>query len=174
LVDSARRLPGLWIGLGAAVLAALACLCALALLAALAGLRGSLPGMPGATQSANPAIGSPASPTALIPPGKATVSPLANNSWPLSDVPMPAETDLGTMIGSPEAFSVITDQDFDEVLAFYQDEMDALGWTKVSYGTRITSNDAELQYRKDDGHVTVILARIPFVGTLVEIHRGAG
>jgi hypothetical protein len=85
---------------------------------------------------------------------------------------MPAEADLGTLLGSPEDFSVITDQDFGEVLAFYQDEMEALGWTKISYGTRITAHDAELQYRNDVHHATVILARIPFIGTLVEIHVG--
>ena len=82
---------------------------------------------------------------------------------------MPAETDLGTLVGPPEAFSVLTDQDFDQVLAFYQSEMDALGWTKVSYGTRITAHDAELQYKNDLYHATVILAHIPFIGTLVEI-----
>lgn len=149
----------------AASLAIIACLCALAFFAGLAGLRGNLSGMPGAT----PAIESPIPPTSIVPAGQVTIPPMASNSWPLGDVPMPAEADLGTMIGSAEAFSVITDQDFDEVLAFYQSEMDALGWAKVSYGTRITASDAELQYRKDDGHVTVILARIPFIGTLVEI-----
>jgi len=82
---------------------------------------------------------------------------------------MPPEADLGTLIGSADSFSVITDQDFKEVLAFYQNEMEAQGWSKVDYGTRITEGDAELHYAKDDTNLTVILARIPFVGTLVEI-----
>jgi hypothetical protein len=110
--------------------------------------------------------------TPLAKPTSST--PLSLNgsvAWPLSDVPMPAEADLGTLLGSSEEFSVITDQGFGEVLTFYQQEMEALGWTKVSYGTRITENDAELQYRNDAHHVTVILARIPFIGTLVEIRR---
>jgi len=82
---------------------------------------------------------------------------------------MPAEADLGTLIGSPDSFSVISDQDYKEVLAFYQSELEAQGWSKVDYGTRITEGDAELHYRKDEQNLTVILARIPFVGTLVEI-----
>ena len=82
---------------------------------------------------------------------------------------MPADTDLGTLIGSPESFSVISDQDFRDVLDFYQAELEASGWSKVDYGTRITEGDAELHYRKDNMDLTVILARIPFIGTLVEI-----
>ena len=56
-----------------------------------------------------------------------------------------------------------------DVLDFYQVELEANGWSKVDYGTRITDGDAELHYRKDDLNLTVILARIPFIGTLVEI-----
>ena len=87
----------------------------------------------------------------------------------MADVPMPDKADLGTLIGSPDSFSVVTDQGFDEVLTFYQSEMEAQGWSKVDYGTRITEGDAELHYRKDNMNITVTLARIPFVGTLVEI-----
>lgn len=111
-----------------------------------------------------PALVSP-----LQPGASTTQPPDGGIAWPTSDVPMPAKADLGTLIGTPEEFSVITDQDFGQVLAFYQDEMEALGWTKISYGTRITEDEAELQYRNDLWRATVILARIPFVGTLVEI-----
>ena len=82
---------------------------------------------------------------------------------------MPAEADLSTLIGSPDSFSVISDQDFEDVLDFYQSELETQGWSKVDYGTRITEGDAELHYRKDELILTVILARIPFIGTLVEI-----
>jgi len=99
----------------------------------------------------------------------ATPLPRVEQSWPVEAVPMPAETDLGTLIGSPESFSVISDQEFRDVLDFYQAELEAQGWSKVDYGTRITEGDAELHYRKDDMNLTVILARIPFIGTLVEI-----
>ena len=173
MVDFSKRSPGLWIGLGAAALALVACLSALVFIAVLAGLRGGRVGNQAATPGANLAIESATPPMPAKPAGKATAHPSMNKVWPLEDVPMPAEADLGTLIGSPEAFSVITDQDFAEALAFYQDEMKALGWTKVSYGTRITENDAELHYQNDLYHTTVILARIPFVGTLVEIHLRA-
>jgi hypothetical protein len=163
----------LWIGLTAAALAIVACVCALAVIAVLAGLRGGWFGAPAGTQSPGSLGTTPALPNPGQPGGEVTPLPPVKDSWPLSDVPMPAEADLGTLIGVPAAFSVITDQDFDEVLAFYQSEMDALGWSKVSYGTRITQGDADLQYRKDDVHVTITLARIPYVGTLVEIRTRA-
>lgn len=167
--DLIKRTPGLWIGLVAAVLAMAACLGALVLLAILAGVRGGLlqnaAATPGAIIPAQPTL----SQASAMPAGQA-LPQTSVDQWPLSNVPMPAETDLSTLIGPPDAFSVLTDQDFDEVLAFYQGEMETLGWTKISYGTRITDNDAELQYRNDVYHVTVILARIPFIGTLVEIH----
>lgn len=147
-----------------------ACLCALA--ASVWMTVGAL-GTPVAAEITPPGMETPTEPPASIfppQPGSATSQPPnGGNAWPTSDVPMPAEADLGTLIGTPEEFSVITDQDFDQVLAFYQDEMEALGWTKITYGTRITEDEAELQYRNDLQRVTVILARIPFVGTLVEI-----
>lgn len=151
------------------MLALVTCLSVLALVAVLAGLRGGLVGGR-ATPGPDLSNETSAAPTPARPVGKATAISTANNTWPLEDVPMPAGADLGTLVGSPEAFSVFTDQGFAGVLRFYQDQMEALGWIKVSYGTRITENDAELHYQNDLYHATVILARIPFVGTLVEIH----
>lgn len=168
MLDSAKRSPGLWIGLAAAVLATVACLGALAFFAILAGVRGGLTGNRSATPGAMVSVQPTLQPASTLPVSQA-IPQLPANQWPLSNVPMPAETDLSTLVGPPEAFSVLTDQDFDAVLAFYQGEMETLGWTKVSYGTRVTGNDAELQYRNDVYHATVILARIPFIGTLVEI-----
>ena len=168
-MDFSQRSPGLLIGLAAAALAIVACLCGLALIAALAASRASQPGIPAATAVSDPTGGNP---TQLSPAGpilKATMLPRVEESWPIDSVPMPAKADLGTLIGSAEAFSVISDQDFRGVLDFYQAELEAQGWSKVDYGTRITEGDAELHYRKDDMNLTVILARIPFIGTLVEI-----
>jgi hypothetical protein len=169
LTDLSNRTPGFWIGLAAAVLVLVACLGALALVAVLAGLRGGLVGVP-ATPGPDRSLEATALQTPARPVGKANAPPSVNNKWPSEDVPMPAGADLGTLIGSSEAFSVFTDQDFAGVLGFYQEQMEALGWTKVSYGTRITENDAELHYQNNLYHITVILASIPFVGTLVEIH----
>jgi hypothetical protein len=87
----------------------------------------------------------------------------------VEDVPMPVGADLATLIGNAGSFSVIADQEFKDVLDFYQGELVARGWSKVDYGTRITEGDAELHYRKDETNLVVILARIPFVGTLVQI-----
>jgi hypothetical protein len=169
LADFIKRSPRLWIGLAAASLAIIACLCGLALIATLAGYRARGSVLPAATLVPD----QPGVSLTLSPPAKPIVQPTTlsgvRDNWPIADVPMPAEADLGTLIGSPDSFSVITDQEFDEVLAFYQTEMEAQGWSKVDYGTRITEGDAELHYRKDEINVTVILARIPFVGTLVEI-----
>jgi hypothetical protein len=168
-VDFFKRSPGLWIGLAAASLAIVVCLCGLALIAALAASRAGQPGRSDATAVSDP---SGVSSTQSSPSGPALVItplPRVEESWPVEAVPMPAETDLGTLIGSPESFSVISDQDFMDVLDFYQAELEAQGWSKVDYGTRITEGDAELHFRKDDKNLTVILARIPFVGTLVEI-----
>lgn len=150
------------------MLALVACLSALALIAVFAGLRGSLLGGP-ARPGPDLPLETGTVPAPARPVSKATAFPTVNNTWPSEDVPMPAGADLGTLVGSSEAFSVFTDQDFAEALQFYQEQMDALGWTKVSYGTRITENDAELHYQNDLVHATVILARIPFVGTLVEV-----
>ena len=177
MVDFARRSPGKWVGLAIALTAGVVCLCALAAsLVMAANWEGwlSKPTAAGSPQAViSPSAQTPGQ-TSLNKPVRPTSGPpIGQGGWPLSDVPMPAEADLGTLIGSPEAFSVITDQDFGEVLAFYQDEMEALGWTKVSYGTRITDDGAELQYRNDIYHATVILARIPFIGTLVEIQMRA-
>jgi hypothetical protein len=168
-VDFFKRSPGLWIGLAAISLVIVACLCGLALMAALAASRARLPRIPAATAVSDPSgVSSTQSPPAR-PVLNATRLPRVEQSWPIDNVPMPAEADLGTLIGSPEAFSVISDQDFKDVLAFYQSELEAQGWSKVDYGTRITEGDAELHYTKDDLNLTVVLARIPFMGTLVEI-----
>ena len=170
MVDFSKRSPWLWIGLAAAALALVACLSALVIIVVMAGLRGGRVDVPPATSSADFTNESNTPPVPVKPAAKATAPASVVHVWPLEDVPMPAEADLGTLVGSAEAFSVVTDQDFATALAFYQDQMEALGWTKVSYGTRITENDAELHYQNDLYHTTVILARIPFVGTLVEIH----
>jgi hypothetical protein len=163
----------LWVGLAVALAAGVVCLCALAAGLWMAADWGGWPGAPVSVEATQAGIGPSLQTPGQLPLTKPTpASPGPSNgpvTWPLSDVPMPAEADLGTLLGSPEDFSVITDQDFGEVLAFYQDEMEALGWTKVSYGTRITETDAELQYRNDVLHATLILAHIPFIGTLVEI-----
>ena len=168
-MDYLKRSPGVWIGLAAALMVILACICGLVLISGLAAYRGSQTEMP-ATPVGDPSglsltPSSPTRPVLLVP-----TLPLTNAGWPIEDVPMPAEADLGTLVGSADSFSVITDQDFKEVLDFYQAEMEAQGWLKVDYGTRITPGDAELHYRKDDTNLIVILARIPFVGTLVHIH----
>jgi hypothetical protein len=174
-VELAGRSQGFWVGLAVALAAGAICLCALPTSLWIATGRGGWLGGPADATQAEP---SPSMQTpGQMPPTKPTSSAAGVSNagvvWPLSNVPMPAEAELGTLLGSSDDFSVITDQDFGEVLAFYQDEMEALGWTKVSYGTRITDDGAELQYRNDIYHATVILARIPFIGTLVEIQMRA-
>jgi hypothetical protein len=168
LEDTVERTPKMWIGVGAALLAVVACLCALATMAVLAAYRGAGRNPLVITPTIHLSSPSPVSATPIHSVTKATASP-ASDRWPLSDIPMPPETDLDTLIGPPDDFSVFTEQDFAEVLAFYQSEMEALGWERVSYGTRITESDAELHYRKGDAHATLILAQIPYIGTLIEI-----
>jgi hypothetical protein len=159
----------MWVGLAAASLVVIACICGLASASALAAYRLNRSGSPSPTPVADTS-GLAATPLAPTRPAlEVPTLPRESETWPVEDVPMPAEADLSTLIGTADSFSVITDQEFKDVMAFYQDELERRGWSKVDYGTRITSGDAELHYRKGETDLTVILARIPFVGTLVQI-----
>ena len=156
----------MWIGLAAASLAIIACVCGVVSIAGLAAYRASQPAPTPVIDPSGASIGAatPTRPVLNVP-----TLPRASETWPVEDVPMPAGADLATLIGNAGSFSVIADQEFKDVLDFYQGELVARGWSKIDYGTRITEEDAELHYRKEDTNLVVTLARIPFVGTLVQI-----
>ena len=79
-----------------------------------------------------------------------------------ADIPI-YEGDKTAFVTSPQAVTYITSADFKLVLAFYQKEMLAKGWTAVQAGTRIGDNDAELAYEKDGRKAQVVLTVIPYV-----------
>lgn len=64
-------------------------------------------------------------------------------------------------VGTPQTISYFVSADFNEVLTFYQGQMPDKGWTKVDYGTVITSSSAELHYEKAGRKATIVITRVP-------------
>jgi hypothetical protein len=93
---------------------------------------------------------------------KATEFHISEEDVP-ADIPV-MQGEKSTFVGSPQAISYFIDADFNPVLAYYQQEMPARGWSKIDYGTTITSSTAELFYEKDGRKATVVIAQVPVMG----------
>jgi len=79
-----------------------------------------------------------------------------------ADVPLMAG-EKSAFVGSSQAISYFVKTDFASVLAFYQQEMLARGWSKIDYGTTITETTAELFYEKAGRKATVVIAEVPIL-----------
>lgn len=78
------------------------------------------------------------------------------------DIPIMAG-EKSAFVGSQQAISYFVKSDFVSVLAFYQQEMPARGWSKIDYGTTITDSTAELHYEKPGQKATVVITEVPVV-----------
>jgi uncharacterized protein YqgV (UPF0045/DUF77 family) len=84
------------------------------------------------------------------------------------DVPIMAG-EKSAFVGSPQAISYFVKSDFAGVLAFYQQEMPARGWSKIDYGTTITDTTAELFYEKPGRKATIVITEVPVVNQVTVV-----
>jgi hypothetical protein len=88
---------------------------------------------------------------------------------PPEDIPIP-EGELIGFVAMGNLVSYGIQMPFDEVLAYYQNEMPANGWTEAPRGNVIADSAAVLVYDKVDRMVTITLGVIPLAGeTRVQI-----
>lgn len=82
------------------------------------------------------------------------------------DIPIP-DTELDEFFASANLVSYSIAWEFDEVLAFYQNELPANGWTESAEGTVISPAAAVLVYQQVGKTATVSIGGIPFTGTTI-------
>ncbi len=71
------------------------------------------------------------------------------------------------LMSSSGLITFTTDKDQGEVVAFYQTNMPANGWTKLE--EKIEEDTAELVFQKDARKAKISIDSIPFMGTTVSI-----
>lgn len=120
--------------------------------------------------AATAATGPPAA-TAQATPNVAPLSSVSEFAGIAPDIPIPQNADAHAFVGSPRDFSYLTGLSYAATLGFYRRAMEDRGWTRVDYGTRIGEQGAELQYRKGERKVTIRIAVVNHVGTVVEIEE---
>jgi hypothetical protein len=96
-----------------------------------------------------------------------TASPILTPAIPLpgqapDDIPI-MEGEKSTYVSNDRAVSYFIDADFQAVVDFYQQAMEAWGWNRVAYGSRLTDASAELPYEMDGRQALVVITAIPFV-----------
>lgn len=128
-------------------------------------------GRPQATLESGTAGDETPLPAVRSTPNVTPVSSVSNQNWIPADVPIPKNVNARGFVGSPRSFSYLTDLSFTAALGYYQRSMEEYGWTQVDYGTRIGKDGAELQYRKGSRKLTVRIAAVNYVGTIVEIEE---
>jgi hypothetical protein len=84
-------------------------------------------------------------------------------------IPLPDGVHSQQAVGSEQNFSVIVQQPFDRVVAFYQASMPEWSWHSVTPETSKADQMVELRYEKDGLTVALVITRQPFVGTVVAV-----
>lgn len=167
-----QRLPLVWLGIVIAVAVGVVGVCAL--MAAGGILFWNSPRFAAAATPSGPVVAvvqtsAPLTPAVKSTPGVAELSSGQGIAGIAADIPIPANVESGAFVGGPNSFSFFTDLSYEDTLVFYQQQLESLEWVKEDYGTKLGRSGAELHYAKDERRLTVQIARLPYVGTVVEI-----
>jgi len=142
-----------------------------AALAMLVGLDGS-----GANNRVQPTAASMAVGTPTIGGAEMGASSEQGAVETYGGIPLPEGVSRQQVVGSEQDFSIIIQQPFDRVVAFYQAVMPEREWMLTSPdigpGGLADAQTGELCYEKDGIVVVVSITQMPFVGTIVAVTFG--
>lgn len=164
--ESKQRAPLLnWVIPLAAIALGLAVVCMIG--AVLAWLLGSGSSSAADLTQAAPAFGPASAPTPTGVGMQASSEQQAAEAY--GGIPLPEGVYSRQAVGSEQNFSVIAQQPFDSVVAFYQAAMPEWDWQPVEPETLSSGQMVEMRYEKDGLKATVVITRQPFVGTIVAV-----